>query len=165
MRKKAKAYRKVFMDQILQLRISHDNVRFMVISEMNKNWAGYLRKWLDSDECRQSRLSGWQMFHDGHGVATMWDSRVDVWARPTSALVYDGPMLEEREAQNIKIDRLNWRKVSFGRFNVGPGYPDLFLMGVHVIAGSKKKRKAQPQKTQELVAFLDPRKWTSHNAR
>ena len=132
-------YRTILLSQILLLRNSAEDVRFMILTELNEDWAEVLAQWLISEECEEC-LKGWRIFHDEHDVALMWAPGVEALTRPQWNLVYDAAMLEEHVKRGVIENKLNWRRVTHGHFNIGAGHPKFFILGVHVISGKKNIR-------------------------
>ena len=85
----------------------------MVLTELNKYRASQLAPWPISQDCdARSRDCG--MAHDDHDVALVRAPGVVVLVTPTWALVYDAEMLADAERRLIILDKLEWRRVSFG---------------------------------------------------
>ena len=154
-------YKTRLLSQLLLLRNSSEDVRFMILTELNTDWAGVLAQWLTSEECDEC-LKGWGIMHDEHDVALMWAPSVDALARPKWNLVYDDAMLAAAVSRGVLKNKLSWRRVLHGHFSIGAGHPEFYILGAHVIAGQKNQRLAQ---TQEIVGLVCPRKLTSHPTR
>ena len=144
-------YRTTLLKQIVLLRNSAEDVRFMILTELNPGWAIVLAQWLTSEECDEC-LKAWGIMHDEHDVALMWAPGVDVLAFPKWNLVYDDAMLAAAVSRGVLRDKLNWRRVLHGHFSIGAEHPQFFILGAHVIAGSKQSTTEDPRDSRVILA-------------